>query len=45
MKEQTDKIYRLEDVFDCYDFLEDVRGFDPDDEQEPTLENISFYKG
>ena len=43
MKEQTEKIYRLEDVFDCYDFLEDVLGFDPDDEQEPTLENISFY--
>ena len=43
MKEQTEKTYRLEDVFDCYDFLEDVLGFDPDDEQEPTLENISFY--
>ena len=43
MKEQTEKIYRLEDVFDSYDFDEDVLGFDQDNEQEPTLENISFY--
>ena len=43
MKEQTEKIYRTEDVFDSYSFDEDVLGFDRDDEQEPTLEDISFY--
>ena len=43
MKEQTEKIYRMEDVFDSYNFDEDVLGFDQDNEQEPTLENISFY--
>ena len=43
MKEQVEKIYRLEDVFDSYKFDEDVLGFDQDNEQEPTLKNISFY--
>ena len=43
MKEQSEKFDRLEDVFDSYYFEEDVRGFDPDVEREPTLENVSFY--
>ena len=43
MKEQVETIYRLEDVFDSYKFDEDVLGFDQDNEQEPTLKNISFY--
>ena len=43
MKKQTEKVFRLEDVFDSYHFDEDVRGFDPEDEQETTLADISFY--
>ena len=43
MKKQTEKVFRLEDVFDSYHFDEDVRGFDPDDEREPTLADSSSY--
>ena len=43
MKEQPEKIDRLEDVFDSYNFEEDACGFDQYGEPEPTLENSSFY--